>query len=66
MGAAENIEDAWNGVKAGTGESGNGTNQPLSWRWVYARARTVLSNTLSKPPFTWPLATTPQTTSTYD
>jgi hypothetical protein len=66
MGAAENTEDAWNGVEAGTGESGNNTNVPLGWRPVYVRARTIIGNVLAKGPFSWPPSSSPSTTSTYD
>lgn len=45
--------------------NGNPTNIPLSWRGVYVRARTLLSNTLSLAPFSWPPGG-PRTTSTFD
>jgi hypothetical protein len=66
MGAAENNEDAWNGLEAGTGESGNNTNVPLGYAWVPGRGRVVGNLNLRKSPFSWPIRTTPQTTSRYD
>lgn len=66
MGAAENNEDSWNGVVEGTGESGNNTNVPLSWRATYVRARTIIQTTLNKVAFNWPNPASPSSTSTYD
>lgn len=66
MGAAENNEDAWNGIAEGTGESGNNTNVPLGWAWTPGRGRVVGGLNLRKEPFAWPIKTTPQTTSRYD
>jgi hypothetical protein len=59
MGAAENVDANFNGTNPGT-------NTPLPWRWVPGRGRIIRSLNLRKKPFNWPVATTPQTTSTYD
>lgn len=60
MAADDDINASLNGVVGGS------NNVPLSWRPVYARARTVIGNILQRVPFNWPPGGSPSTTSTYD
>ena len=63
MAADDDVNASLNGVQPGTLGT---TNIPLPWRPVYARARTVIGNILSRTPFNWPPSESPSTTSTYD
>jgi hypothetical protein len=55
---------ALNGVQQDP-NTGNPTTTPLSWRWVYVRARQIRS-TLDKLPFAWPNPNAVGTVSTFD
>jgi len=46
--------------------NGNPTNQPLSWRWVYVRARQIRATLAKKLPFAWPNANAVGTVSLFD